>query len=204
MTQEEAQKAVPIGTAAVFASGVQRLGNGSLCGKSMDDRACVAIIIKLMEALEGKELDYDVCCLISTQEELGMRGAKVGSFEINADYAIALDVTHGSTPDAPKHKTLEMGKGAAIGVGPNFNRVLTQAIIATAKSKNLAYQLEAVPGNSGTDAWAIQVSRSGIATALVSLPLKYMHSPIETLLISDAENIIELLTQFAENAGEVL
>ena len=79
-----------------------------------------------------------------------------------------------------------------------------ELLIDTAKEQSLPYQIEVLPGNSGTDAWPIQVSRGGVATALVSLPLKYMHTPVETLLTSDAENIIELLTGFLSNAGELL
>lgn len=204
LSQEQALERVPLGTPAVYGGGVQRLGAEMLCGKSMDDRSCVAIIVKLMEALQGAELDLDICCLISTQEEVGVRGAITGGYSTHPDYAIVLDVTHGETPDAPKHKTFKLGGGAAIGVGPNFNRRLTDAIIDTAKHAQLDYQIEVIAGESGTDAWPIQVSREGVATALVSLPLKYMHSPVETLKISDAENIIELLTNFIKRAGEVL
>ena len=204
LTQEQAVERVPLGTPAVYGGGVQRLGAEMLCGKSMDDRSCVAVIIKLMEALQNAELDMDVYCLISTQEELGTRGAVTGAYGAAPDYAIVLDVTHAETPDAPKHKTFKLGGGAAVGVGPNFNRRLTDAIIDTAKNSGLDYQLEVIAGNSGTDAWPIQVSRGGVASALVSLPLKYMHSPVETLKISDAENIIELLTKFINCAGEVL
>lgn len=205
LTQEQAEQRVPLGTPVVYGVGVQYLGTEMLCGKSMDDRSCAAIIIKLMEALHHTELDMDICCLISTQEELGTRGAVTGVFGAEPDCAIVLDVTHAGTPDAPKHKTFKAGGGAAIGVGPNFNRRLTGAIIDTAKDCGLDYQLEVISGNSGTDAWPIQVSRSGVAAALVSLPLKYMHSPVETLKISDAENIIELLTRFiTTRAGEVL
>lgn len=204
LTQEESEQRVPLGASAVYGGGVQRLGEDMLCGKAMDDRSCVAIIIKLMEELCGAELDMDLCCLISTQEELGTRGAVTGAYGVSPDWAVVLDVTHAETPDAPKHKTFKSGGGAAIGVGPNFSRRLTDAIISTAKECGLDYQLEVIAGNSGTDAWPIQVSRSGVAAALVSLPLKYMHSPVETLRISDAENIIELLAKFIMRAGEVL
>lgn len=204
MTQEQAEKNVPLGTPGVYAAGAYRIGENSICGKSLDDRACAAIIIKTMEELCGKKLGVDIICLISTQEELGMRGAITGAFGAAPDYAIALDVTHGATPDAPKHKTLEMDKGGAIGIGPNFNRHLTDEIIKAAKEADIPHQLEVIEGCSGTDAWGIQVTAEGIATALVSLPIKYMHSPIETMRISDGEAIIKLLTGFAERAGEVL
>ena len=205
LTQEQAEQRVPLGTPVVYGGGAQRLGQEMLCGKSMDDRSCVAIIVKLMEELCAAELETDICCLISTQEELGTRGAVTGAYGVEPDGAIVLDVTHAQTPDAPKHKTFKAGGGAAIGVGPNFSRRLTDAIINTAKERGLDYQLEVISGNSGTDTWPIQISRSGVASARVSLPVKYMHSPVETLKISDAENITELLRQFiTTRAGEVL
>lgn len=204
MTQEEAEAAIPVGTPAVFAGGVMRLGEGSLCGKSLDDRACAALIIKAMEELSRRSPDLDVYCLFSTQEEVGLRGAKVGAYGVDPDYAIALDVTFAIQPDVPKTKACEMGKGGAIGVGPNFNRTLTDRIIDTAKAHGLPYQLEVCRGDSGTDAWVIQVSRGGVATALISLPIRYMHSPVETMLLADGENIVSLLTEFIAEAGEVL
>ena len=204
LTQEEAVKRVPLGTNVVFNSPAGLLGEDSLCGAALDDRSCCAIVFKVMEALSGQNLAADIICLFSVQEELGTRGAVTASYGARPDYAIVLDVTFGAQPDAPKHKTRALGCGAAIGVGPNLNRRLTQSLIDTAKALSLPYQIEVLPGSSGTDAWPIQVSRGGVATALISLPLKYMHTPVETLLTSDAENIIKLLTGFLQNAGEVL
>lgn len=204
MSQNEAVEKIPVGTPGVYACSASRLGEGSICGKSLDDRACAAIIIKAMEAVRDDDLGVNVCCLISTQEEVGMRGAIAGAFGVHPDYAIAIDVTHGATPDAPKHKTLEMGKGAAIGLGPNCTRRLTDEIVAVAEEEKLPYQFEVMSGCSGTNGWAIQVSREGVATAIVSLPIKYMHSPIETMRIEDGENIVRLLAAFIRRAGEVL
>lgn len=204
MSQEEAEKAVPVGTPCVFAGGVMRLGEGSLCGKSLDDRSCAALIIKTMDNLADKELDVDVFCLLSVQEEVGCRGAVTGAYGIAPDYAIALDVTFGNQPDVPKTKSCEMGKGAAIAVGPHLNRLFTNKIIEKAKEKEIPYQIEVAAGHTGTNASPIQISREGVATALISLPIKYMHSPVETMLLSDGESIVELLTQFISEAGEVL
>lgn len=204
MDDEQAKAAVPVGTPCVYAGGAFRLGEGSICGKSLDDRSCAAIIIKTMEELAKHELDVDIYCLFSVQEEVGLRGAVTGAFGVAPDYAIILDVTFGKTPDVPAHKCLKVGGGPAIGVGPNTNRALTGHIISKAREKGIDYQLEVLPGNSGTNAWTIQTSRLGVATALVSLPLKYMHSPVETCLISDGEGIVRLLTEFLADAGEVL
>ena len=179
-------------------------GEDSVCGKSLDDRSCAAIIIKTMEALSEKESNVDIYCLFSVQEEIGLRGAVTGAFGVAPDYAVILDVTFGKTPDVPEYKCLKMGGGPAIAVGPNTNRAFTRKIIDKAVSCGIDYQLEVLPGNSGTNAWAIQTSRMGVATAIVSLPLKYMHSPVETCLVSDGEKIVNLLSEFLSDAGEVL
>lgn len=204
MDEEEAKAAVPVGTPCVYADTAFRLGEDSICGKSMDNRACAAIIIKVMEALAGKTLDVDLCCLFAVQEEIGLRGAVTGTFGIEPDYAIVMDVTFGKTPDVEDWKCLKMGGGPAVAAGPNANRAFTKKIIAKAVEKGIPYQIEVIPGNSGTDAWVVQVSRQGVATAIVSLPLKYMHSPVETMRISDSENIIKLVSEFIADAGEVL
>lgn len=203
MTQE-AEKAVPVGTPCVFAGGVMSLGEGSLCGKSLDDRSCAGLIIKTMENLADKELDVDVYCLLSVQEEVGCRGAVTGAYGIAPDYAIVLDVTFGNQPDVSKTKCSEMGKGAAIGVGPHLNRLFTGKLIDKAKEKEIPYQIEVLAGHTGTNASPVQISREGIATGLISLPIKYMHSPVETMLLSDGECIVKLLTEFISEAGEVL
>ena len=181
LTQEQAERRIPLGTPAVFAGGCEAVGSSMLCGKALDDRACVAIIIETMKNLKDRDLNLDVYCLISTQEELGMRGAITGTYGIQPDYAVAVDVTHARTPDARKDKTLPMGKGAAIGVGPNMNRLITEMLIETAKEKGIPCQIEVLPGSSGTNGWVIQISRGGVPTGLVSLPIKYMHSPVEMM-----------------------
>ena len=120
------------------------------------------------------------------------------------DYAVAVDVTHAHTPDAKKSETLEMCGGPAIGVGPNMNRNITNALFNLSKEKNWPYQIEVMRGNSGTDGWDIQVSREGVSTAVVSLPLRYMHTPVEVIDVEDAESIARLLAEFVRRAGEVL
>ncbi len=202
LSDEEAKRRVPLGTPVVFAGGCERFTENRICGKSLDDRACVAILIKTMEALSESALHADIFLLISTQEELGMRGAVTGTFGIEPDCAVTVDVTHAATPDSKKGQTMEMGKGAAIGVGPNMNRTLSQKMLEIADNNGIPHQLEVLGGSSGTDGWVIQISRAGVATALASLPIKYMHSPVEQMDISDAEAIVRLLTGFAASFGE--
>ena len=195
-TQEEAQEKIPLGTPVVFAGSCRELGQNVLCGKTMDDRACLAAIIKTMELISGCDIDMDVVVLVATQEELGMRGAITGAYGVNPDYAISLDVTHAYTPDAKKTETVKFGGGAAIARGPNMNRGLTEDIIRCAKAKEIPYQLEVISGCSGTNAWVIQISRDGVATALISIPVKYMHSPVETLNMADAQSAVDILVAY--------
>lgn len=201
LTADEARERIPLGTPCVFAESCKNLGENMLCSKSLDDRACGAIIIKVMEKISSDKLFADIYCLISTQEELGMRGAVTGAYAVNPDYAIAIDVTHAATPDSKKGETMEMRKGAAIGVGPNMSRNITGTLFDISKEKGIACQTEVMGGSSGTNGWVIQVSREGVSTAVVSLPLKYMHTPVETVDLADAQAIVSLVSEYARVCG---
>ncbi len=199
LTQEEAERLVPPGTPVVYGNTFEELGEKYLCGKALDDRACAAIIIKAFERLCGEELNADVCCLVSTQEEVGHRGATVAAWSVQPDAALVVDVTHGRMPDAPE-VPCECGKGAAIGIGPNMNPALSRELIALARTRGIAYRPEAVPGgNSGTNAHAVQMAREGVVTGLISLPLKYMHTPVEVVCREDMDAIVELLAAYVES-----
>ena len=200
--EEEVKTRVPLGTPVVFADGCERFAENRICGKSLDDRACAAILIKVFERLKDASLDIDLFLLLSTQEEVGLRGAVPGTFSVNPDFAVAVDVTHAATPDSKKGETLDMCKGAVIAVGPNMSRVVSNRLFEIARSKEIPYQTEVLSGPSGTDAWAIQVSREGVLTGLVSLPIKYMHTPVELMDISDAEAVVKLLTEYVLTFGK--
>ena len=200
MSQEQAEKAVPPGTPAVYSGGCQELGTAQLCGKALDDRSCAAIIIKAFEELAEKApLGVDLCCLVSAQEEVGCRGARVGAWNAAPDYAIVVDVTFAKTPDA-KNVLTEAGKGVAIGIGPNMNGAMTRAMFALAEKNGIPHQTEVCPGgHSGINAEVIQISRDGVATALLSLPLKYMHTPLEAVRYDDMESVLKLIVAYAES-----
>lgn len=202
LSAETAEARVPPGTPVVFAGSCEKLHGDVLSGKALDDRACAAVLIRVMERLKDTPLRADICCLLASQEELGMRGAAVGAFSAEPALAIALDATHARTPDAKKWETLPMGLGPAIGVGPNMNRRVTEELIALAKERRIPYQIEVLRGSSGTDAWPIQVSRGGVPTALISLPVKYMHSPVETMSLRDAQACEELVAAYIERYGK--
>jgi len=204
MSQAQAEQCVPIGTPVVFRSTCFRLGETQVCGKAMDDRSCFVTLLRTAELLWDRQLDVDLMILGSTREEVSGAGAKVGTFALAPDCCIAVDVTHGKTPDAQasKDRVFELKGGPVIGVGPNMTRWMTRRMEEKAKAGRIPYQLEVISGHSGTNGWHMQTVREGIATSVVSLPLKYMHSPVETLELTDIESLAALLAAFIENLGK--
>lgn len=204
MTQEEAEAAVSLGTSVSFDVQPMRMGGSILCGKSLDDRACAAIILKVMENVRNVQLDVDLYCMFSTQEEVGVRGAAAGVYGIDPDYALVLDVTHARTPEGGRPNLMDMGGGPAVGIGPNMTHSMTKALVDLAKANDIPYQMEVMGGSSGTNAWQIQIARGGVATGVLSVPLKYMHTPHEVIDLKDADLVERLVTIFVQQAGEVL
>lgn len=196
MSQEEAEKLVPLGTPVVFDVEPVMLGENRLCGKSLDDRACAAIICKVMEELAEDTLNLDMYYLFSAQEEVGARGATTAAFDIAPDYCIAMDVNFAKSPDSNGYDQMDMGGGPAIAIGPNMNHKMSTDLIGLAKNLEMPYQVDVIRANSGTNAWPIQISRGGVATALISLPLKYMHTPHEVMDLRDGENIVKLVSEY--------
>ena len=192
-TQEEAERLVPVGTPAVYASEPLELGENKLAGKAFDDRACFAAIIRALELLGDTRLDFDLYILASSQEELGRRGAMPAAFSAEPDYCIILDVDHAKTPDSKPHQGKPLGSGVVIARGPNMNRELTDKLISLAKAEEIAHTISVEPGDSGTNARVIQTVRSGVCTALLGVPLRYMHSPNELLDLNDIEATAQLV-----------
>jgi len=199
MTQAEAEKMVPPGTPGVLVQHVRNLGENSLCGKALDDRAGFAAILRAAELLKDIPLDVDLYIMASVQEEVGVRGATPGAYAIAPDYCIVVDVGHAKTPDTKLHETDEiLGGGVIITRGPNMNPVLTERILKLAQDNAIDHQINVAPGgSSGTNARAIQISRSGVATALLSIPMKYMHSANEVVSLDDVESTARLLCETA-------
>ena len=202
LSREEAEKRVPVGTPATYRGGCAPLGEDLLSGKALDDRCGFAVLLDVLERLKGKELPVDLYVLGSTQEETHSTGAITAAYEIAPQMCVAVDVTHGDSPDASKHETFKLGGGPVIGVGPNCARSLSGRLKELAKELDMPIQLEVMSGSSGTNAWPIQVSREGVATAVVSIPERYMHTPVEVVHRKDLEDTAKLLAAFVESLGE--
>lgn len=115
---------------------------------------------------------------------------------------MAVDVTHGDSPDGDKGKTFPLGGGPVIGLGPNCTRWMSRRLQRKAEEAGMDCQIEVMAGHSGTNGWPLQVSREGVATAVLSLPLRYMHTPIETVSREDMDNTAALLADFIRGLGE--
>jgi len=195
---EKVKEIVSIGDTITFKAESKKLLNNYISGKSLDDRAGIIVIIECLKELKNFRHEADVFAVATVQEEVGLRGAIVSSYHINPDIGIAIDVCHGETPDASKEDTFSTGKGPVITLGPNIHPALSKKIREIANEYNIAYQTDVDPGNTGTDAWAIQVARSGIPTLLLSIPLRYMHTTVETLCFNDIKNAGRLLALFIQ------
>ena len=200
LSQEEAAKLVSPGTFGVFAGGVRSFSDNLIYGKAIDDRAGFAAILRCMELLKGVKLDVDIYVMASVQEEVGSRGATAGAYAIGADYCIVIDVDHAKTPDTkPAETTMGLGDGVIITRGPNMNPIFTEMVYKLAISKKIKHQIGVVAGgSSGTNARAIQISRCGVATALLGIPMKFMHSANEMVSLNDVENTAQVLYETAK------
>lgn len=201
LSQEQAAAQIPVGTPVVCRSGFVPLGEDQVSGKAMDDRACFVTLLRALELLQGQDLDVDVYVLGSTREETGGAGALTATFSAAPDWCVAVDVTFGMAPGCPKDQCCQVGGGPAIGVGPGMTRWMSERMVEKAKANGIPCQLELMEGNTGTNGWGMQTVREGIATAVVSLPEKYMHTPVETVKLSDLEDTAKLLAAFTKDLG---
>ncbi len=202
MDGDKVKQLVRIGDPITFRSPVIPMNGSRITGKSLDDRAGVAVIVEAMKELDRLSYGAEVRFVATTQEELGSRGAKISTYDNSPEVGIAIDVTHGDTPDAPKEQTCVLGKGPAIGMGPNMHPLLTRRLIDTAREYGIDYQPEVIPGHSGTDAWVMQVTKDGVPTVLVSVPLRYMHTTVETMDLDDIRKAGRLIALFIASLKE--
>ena len=194
---------IPIGTPMVYRESCFSLAGDSVCGKSLDDRSCFTALLRAAELLKDKDLDVDVYFMGSVREEVSGTGAIVGTNTVAPDWCIAVDVTFASTPDISADEVSnKLRGGPVIGMGPNMTWWMTDRMIEKAKALELPYQFEVMAGHTGTNGWGMQTCLEGIPTSVVSLPLRYMHSPIEVISLTDFEWTAQLLAAFTEDLGK--
>ncbi len=193
LAPEEVQALVHVGDIITLRVPYTALRNERAAGKAMDNRTAVVAMVACLEELGRLQHTWDVYAVATVQEEVGLRGAITSTFQVVPDVGIALDVTHATMPGISEDKAVEMGKGPSIALGPNIHPRVYDFLVETARRYEIPYQVEPIPGRSGTDAWAIQVSRSGVPTGLLGIPLRYMHNPVETVDLQDIRRAGRLL-----------
>lgn len=189
----EAQSKISVGDSILLDSRLSNLIGTRVTSAALDNRAGMAAIFACLDALQGKELPYNLQIAFTTSEELGLHGAYGIIDKDEPDLAVIVDVTYGETPDSDKSETFPLGCGAVICRGPNLDYEKTKKVIALAEKKNIPYEIEVAPENSGTNAWAIQTSGKGIPCVLLSIPLRYMHTTVETIDLCDVKWVSRLI-----------
>jgi endoglucanase len=178
-----------------FAQPPIELSDDVLAGHSLDNRASLVAITECLRELERREHEWDVLAVATVQEEETFAGAYAAGFELRPSIAIAIDVTFARGPGLPEHKTFPVGKGPANGWGPNIHPGIHSALEEAANRVEIPLAREGLPTHSGTDAFALQIAGEGIPTGLISIPLKYMHTPVEIVSLKDIRRAGRLLAE---------
>ncbi len=193
---ERIKEIVSIGDIMTIKREPKLLKNDYATGKAFDDRAGLAALLDCMKNLKDYNTDLDIYYVGSVQEEVGCRGAKTAAFGIKPDIAIAVDVGFGKTPELSEDRTIKLGEGPGVGVGPNVHPRVLEHLKSAARENNVKMQIEVLPFSSGTDASLMQISRGGVCTGILSIPLKYMHTSVETMDLKDIKETGRLLSSF--------
>ena len=199
--KKEAEERVAIGDCVTYAQDLQRLQGERATARSFDNKMGCFVVAEAMRLIseKSKDLKCGVFGVANVQEEIGLRGARTASFGIDPLVGIATDVGHAMDfPGADKKKVgdVKLGGGPIIARGANINPKVFALLVQTAKEEEIPHQIEAAPGGTGTDANAMQISRAGMATGLISVPLRYMHTPCEVMSLDDIENAARLMAGF--------
>ncbi len=200
LSADEVKKRVRIGDPITFDVGLETFGDGMAVSRAFDDKMGAWIAARVLEEVKkAGGAPGDLIAAATVQEEIGTRGGHTSAYSVDPIVGIAVEVGHATDyPDIDKrkHGEADCGKGPIIARGPNINPVLFDLLIAAAEKAKVPYQIGAEPRGTGTDANPIQLSRGGKAAALVSIPLRYMHTPTEVLSLADLDAAVALLTRF--------
>lgn len=197
--RKEAEELVLAGDPVTVALGSRDLRNGLMASPALDDKVGVWTVMETLRLLRGRTLRAAVYCVSTVQEEIGLRGAATSAYGIHPTLGIAVDVCHATdTPGNDKKKIgdIKLGKGPVLFRGPNVNPHVFERLHSTAGALPVSVQVCGSPRATGTDANAIQLARDGVATGLIGIPNRYMHSPVETVCLEDLDQAARLLAEF--------
>lgn len=200
MTKERAEQLISLGDKIVFAARCEKMHGDRITGAALDDRCGVAAVLRAVDILKEDTLGCEVTALFSVQEEVGERGAKIAAFEIDPDIALAVDVSFALTPDDSEIKCGKLGGGCMIGFAPTLDRELSEKAVQIAEKHGISYQREIMNGETGTNADRFSVNKGGAKAVTLSIPLKYMHTPVEVISLADVENTARLIAECIREA----
>lgn len=198
MTKEQAESVVSLGDRITVDSEFRLLAGDTVSSPSIDDRSGVCAILAALDMIDFSKLKYNLAVCFSAQEETGERGVKPAAFEIQPDEAIAVDVSFGRTPDSAPSDTAKLGSGVMIGVSAALDRGMYSKLKGCAERLGIPHTTEVMPSSTGTNADSIAVSGRGVRCCTLSIPIRYMHTPIETVKLCDIENTAKLIAAYAE------
>jgi endoglucanase len=197
----DALSAVRVGDPVTLALNYHELRNGRAISPAMDDKTGLWVVLEALRRADGGKLHVAATAVSTVQEEIGIRGARTSAYGIDPHVGVAVDVTHATdcpTVEKKEEGDVRLGKGPVIYRGPNMNPKVVERLLETARQHEIPYQLAAAGRATGTDANAMQVNRAGVATGLVSIPNRYMHSPVEMVALADLDQAADLLARFLE------
>ncbi len=196
MDKEKVSELVNIGDRITIRNNQSELLNNCISSCAFDNRCSVAAIIGALDLVKDKLKNIKLSVLFSVQEEVGCRGAAPGSFSLEPDYCIVVDVGFGVDPYTDKSLTIELGKGPSIGIAPILDRAMTQELVRIADEKGICYQHDVMNSRTGTNADSITISGKGVRTSLISIPLRYMHTANEVICFDDIEKTARLIAEY--------
>lgn len=190
------ERQVRLGDLISFATQPIEMDKKTLAGHSLDNRASVAALTHCLDILQSRKHAWDVWAVATVQEEETLGGALTSAFALNPQIAVAIDVTFAKGPGTPDDDAYPLGEGITLGWGPNIHPGIYKACKDVADKLEIPYKLEPLPRGSGTDGMALQVAREGIPTMVISIPLRYMHTPVEIISMKDVKRTGRLLAEF--------
>lgn len=203
--KKEAEKNVSVGDCITFSPGMETLPNNLITSKAADNKVGVFAAAAVLSNLANEKTNANIYAVSTVQEEIGARGAITSAFGIEPHIGIVIDVTPATDhPSVDKniYGDIKLNEGVAIAVGANINPRVLEILKAAAKETGVSHQIEPIAGTAMTDALTLQISRTGVATGLLSIPIRYMHTPSEIVSLSDLEGAVKVLTRFCQKIDD--
>ncbi|MDR1054151.1 MAG: M42 family metallopeptidase [Planctomycetaceae bacterium] len=200
--KDEAAKYVNIGDPITVELEYRELLNDLIAAPATDDKCGLWVAIEALRRIDAGKLNVGVFAVSTVQEEVGLRGSRTSAFGVDPHVGIATDVTHATdcpTLEKKQNGDVKLGDGPVLSRGPNFTTKLVNALVDVAKRHEIPVQIAAEGRISGTDAASIQVTKSGVATALISIPNRYMHTPVEVISLTDIDHAANLMARYCES-----